>query len=100
MSQFKTIINLPIDALLSRLPEGRHIDGVTGITLSPDKQSVIVEWGHDDWKTPYSWPFELTVAQIEGREDLPELVTPPEGFKRVQNPEVAPKRPRKAQTEQ
>jgi hypothetical protein len=100
MSQFKTLINLPINDLIARLPKGHHIDPQSGIRLSDDKQSVVVEWSHDAIKTPFSRALEITIAQIEGTESLPDRVDPGVGFQRVPNVPVAPKRARGAKVEQ
>ena len=94
MSQFATTLKVAVDDLLATLPEGYFICPRTGIRLAPDKRSVIVEWSHDHWTTPFTRPEELTPAQVSGQEPLPDFVKVG-GFQKVPISNVAQKPVRK-----
>lgn len=93
MSKFTTTVPTGFNDVLTTLPKGSFF---TATRLSDDRKSLIIEWENDDWKTPFTVPVEVAQEALIGKQPLPATVKVPEGFKKVQNGEVAPKPPRKA----
>lgn len=97
MSKFQTTIPTDLSSVMASLPKGAFFNSTR---LSEDRQSLVIEWEHDDWKTPYTVPVELSPAVLRGDEPMPAVVKTDGGFKKVQNEEVAPPAPRRAQRRQ
>lgn len=76
MSKFKTTIPVDLDGVLSKLPKG---SAVLGITLREDKKAVEVVWDHDQFRTPYTFPV-----------DCPDPENPPVTAPTKPEPEPAP----------
>ena len=92
MSKLRTTIPNGLAEALKRLPQGYYINPNTGISLTPDKLSLVIDWEHEDWKTPYTNHEPITLEQVEGRSELPPTVKPPAGFIKVTSATVAPAR--------
>ena len=91
MSKFTTTIPVLVDEALAKLPAGAFVHPVSGVNISPDKRSLVIEWEHDDFKTPYSRPVEMSLAVLEGSEAAPDTIKVPAEFKKVQRNSIEPK---------
>jgi hypothetical protein len=63
MSKFNTNIPVDIDAAFAKLPAGSR---VVNFSVDHAKKELVVEWEHDQLKTPYSvpigWPLDALMA--------------------------------------
>lgn len=91
MSKFTTTIPVAVDEVIGNLPKGSFIHPISGIRLSENRRSLVLEWEHDDLKTPYTRPVEISVAMLNGKEALPQIVSKRQKTSRVQTSAVAPK---------
>lgn len=64
MSRFKTSIPVDVAAVIKLLPARSYVEAVT---LSADRASVELVWGCDDLVTPYTFPVECSVADLQAR---------------------------------
>lgn len=74
MSQFTTSIPINMSEVLSRLPKGAFVHPTRALRLSADGSRVELQWEHDHWRTPYTRPVEVSVAQLSGEEPMPDIV--------------------------
>jgi len=65
MSQFKTVIAVPVASVLAKLPPGSFVDPHNGVRFDAESKSVVVQWEHDDYRTPYSIPVEFSEAHLD-----------------------------------
>ena len=71
MSKFTATIPVDVDRVINSLPKGHFFHGVR---LGEDGKSLVIHWEHDDWKTPFTVPVEVSPAVLAGKERVPEVV--------------------------
>jgi len=71
MSKFSTTIPTTVDELLQALPRGAILNR---LRLSDDQRSIVLEWEHDDFRTPYTGAIEVAPTCLTGKQPWPACV--------------------------
>jgi hypothetical protein len=84
MSKFKTSIKVVVEDVKAVLPKGCYLER---IEFNAKTNTVEVLWEHDAWKTPFTFPVEMSVETL--RDKVADAVVPqPE--KTGQNVQTSP----------
>jgi hypothetical protein len=71
MSSFKTVIPVNTEAVKKLLPPGSFVEKVD---FDPQTGELSLHWHHQRLTTPYTFPLDFSLAQLENHE-LPDKVT-------------------------
>ena len=71
MSKFSTTIPTAVDETIQSLPSGAILNH---IRLSDDPRGVVLEWEHEDFRTPFTGPIEVAPACLAGKQPWPACV--------------------------
>lgn len=100
MSQFKTIIQVPVESIIAKLPPGSFVHPEYGFKWDREARQLTVIWENDDFKTGLTIPVEFPESALDSKK-LPDGVrktpAPEPQPERVQNETVAAKTKSKAQ---